>query len=131
MPLFRKNSLVNTEFKVSQLLSYSLEVIQLITREKELLMPCHLSLKRNQTSKFSTLRRKKMSRLSLRRNFLFFSLFLSLIKRVKSLSLVSVLTMRLLTVLSLLPRTILLLSYREDWELLSLEALMMESRLLI
>ena len=95
---FIRNSLANTEFKDSQLLNFSLEELQLIIREKELWMPCHLSLRKSQTSKSHSLRTKLMLRLSLPRNFLYSLLFLRRIKRIRKFSPVFVPTMRLLTV---------------------------------
>jgi hypothetical protein len=128
MPLFIRNSPDNIESRDSQLSNYSLEVIQLIIRERELLMPCLNSLKRNPISRSNTLKPRLMFRISLLRDFLFFSLFQKRIKKTKRFSLLSVPIMNLLTVLSLHLSLLLLWISLLIWELSCIDHLMMVSK---
>lgn len=129
MLLFIKNLLVNIEFKDFHLLNFSLEVIQLIIRERELLMLCQLSLIRNQISQFLILKLHLKLKLLLLRNYLSYLLFQRKILRIKRLSLVFVLIMNQLIVLSLLLKPILKLNLMVTLVLFFIDHLMMVLKL--
>lgn len=129
MLLSIRNLLVNIESRDSHLLNFSLEVIQLIIRERELLMLCQLSLIRNLISRLLILNPHLKLKLLLLRNYLSYLLFQRKTLRTKRLLLVFVPTMNLLNVLSLPLRLILKLSLMVILVLFYIDNLMMVLKL--